>query len=435
MAGFEKQENHPCIRMCMLLPDRPGFDILNAETGIIIPKGSGIMNCCADEKTLTVGVEGRLDAACSDETEKEIRECIRLHPGLSLCLDLDKLEYISSSGIRVLLKFQKERPEGIILRNVPPAVYEVLDITGMTSMMDVHRKPRTLSVDGCEIIGQGAFGTVYRLNRDTVVKVFREGSVSLQDIEKELANAKEAFMNGVPTAIPFDVVRVGDRYGMVFELIDARNCNDLVRENPAAADKLIPVYAAFLKNLHSLEAKNGHLRSVRDNYLKYLTAISACLEKPVAERLRELLEQLPDTKHMIHGDIHLKNIMISQGEMILIDMDHLTFGDPVFDFASLYATYIAFNEDDPEDSIRFLGVDAETCRKIFYRTLECYLQDRDEETRREDLLKIQAAGYLRYLKILIVELDGVQSDLKEIQIRHAAEHLADLVFRISSLAL
>ena len=54
---------------------------------------------------------------------------------------------------------------------------------------------------------------------------------------------------------------------------------------------------------------------------------------------------------------------------------------------------------------------------------------------REDLLKIQAAGYLRYLKILIVELDGVQSDLKEIQIRHAAEHLADLVFRISSLAL
>ena len=111
MAGFEKQENHPCIRMRMLLPDRPGFDILNAETGIIIPKGSGIMNCCADEKTLTVGVEGRLDAACSDETEKEIRECIRLHPGPSLCLDLDKLEYISSSGIRVLLKFQKELPE------------------------------------------------------------------------------------------------------------------------------------------------------------------------------------------------------------------------------------------------------------------------------------------------------------------------------------
>ena len=41
--------------------------------------------------------------------------------------------------------------------------------------------------------------------------------------------------------------------------------------------------------------------------------------------------------------------MISRGEMILIDMDHLALGDPVFEFAGLFAAYIAFNEDDPDD--------------------------------------------------------------------------------------
>lgn len=393
------------------------------------------MDHYTEGNTLVIVPEGRMDSTRSADMGEEIRECVRQYPGYSLCLDLDRLEYISSSGIRVLLGLRKELPGGLTLRNASAEVYDVLDMTGMTHLMTVRRKPRPLSVDGCEIIGNGAFGTVYRLNGDTVVKVFRDGRNSLPGIEKELGNAKQAFMNGIPTAIPFDVVQVGDQYGMVFELIDAQNCNSLVKNDPSVLDELLPKYAALLKQLHSLEAQDGQLKNVRDNYLGYLEQIAPRLDPPVADRIRELLEKLPDTKHMIHGDMHLKNVMISGGEMILIDMDHLTFGNAVFDFAGMFAAYIAFNEDEPENSLRFLGIDEKTCSRIFWGTLEYYMQDMDEETRAAAVLKIRAAGWLRFLKILIVENADDHSEMKELQIRHAAEHLADLVFRIDSLAI
>ena len=391
------------------------------------------MDHYAEGNTLVIVPEGRMDSTRSADMGEEIRECVRQYPGYSLCLDLDRLEYISSSGIRVLLGLRKELPGGLTLRNASAEVYDVLDMTGMTHLMTVRRKPRPLSVDGCEIIGNGAFGTVYRLNGDTVVKVFRDGRNSLPGIEKELGNAKQAFMNGIPTAIPFDVVQVGDQYGMVFELIDAQNCNSMVKNDPSVLDELLPKYAALLKQLHSLEAQDGQLKNVRDNYLGYLEQIAPRLDPPVADRIRELLEKLPDTKHMIHGDMHLKNVMISGGEMILIDMDHLTFGNAVFDFAGMFAAYIAFNEDEPENSLRFLGIDEKTCSRIFWGTLEYYMQDTDEETRAAAVLKIRAAGWLRFLKILIVENADDHSEMKELRIRHAAEHLADLVFRIDSL--
>lgn len=393
------------------------------------------MNWHTDGSTLTLCLEGRLDALASEQVQAEINQCIAEHPGLSLCLDMDKLDYISSSGIRILISLQKKQAEKLLIRNAAPGVYEVLDITGVTSLMDVRRKPRPVSVDGCEVIGRGAFGTVYRLDGDTVVKVFQGGESSLPGIEKELTNAKQAFLSGIPTAIPFDVVRVGEHYGMAFELIDARNCNDLVIEDPGVLDKLIPTFAAFLKNLHSLEARSQNLRVVRNNYLGYMETIGPRLDPAVAERILELLKQLPDTPHMIHGDIQLKNVMISRGEMILIDMDHLALGDPVFEFAGLFAPYIAFNEDDPEDSLRFLGVDGKTCERIFTETLDAYLGDADEAARRDALLKIRVAGYLRFLKILLVELAGKGTPLYDLQIRHAAEHLAELVPRVTTLTL
>lgn len=397
--------------------------------------GAYSMNWHTDGNTLIISLEGRLDALSSELVQAEIGQCISRYPGFSLCLDLDSLTYISSSGIRILISLQKNQPEKLLIRNASPEVYEVLDITGVTSLMDVRRKPRPISVDGCEIIGQGAFGTVYRLDGDTVVKVFGGGESSLPGIEKELTNAKQAFLSGIPTAIPFDVVRVGEHYGMVFELIDARNCNDCIRDDPAILDELIPKFAAFLKNLHSLESCSENLRVIRNNYLHYMETISPHLDPAVAARLKELLQQLPATRRMIHGDIQLKNVMISRGEMILIDMDHLALGDPVFEFAGLFAPYIAFNEDDPGDSLRFLGIDGKTCERIFTETLDTYLGDKDEAFRREALLKIQVAGYLRFMKILVVEMADVHSDLHSLQVRHAAEHLAELVPRISTLAL
>lgn len=391
------------------------------------------MNYIADDKSLIIQLEGRLYSENAAEIGDEIRECIQEHPGQAVCLDLEKLNYISSSGLRVVLSLRKELGDKFRIINVIPEVYDVLDITGMTSLMEIRRKPRDVSVEGCEIIGRGAFGTVYKLNGDTVIKVYEGGEEVLPGIEKEQQNAKQAFMCGLPTAIPFDIVKAGNKYGTVFEMINARTCNDIICENLKHVDIMIPKYAEFLKQINTIEGVPGQLRNIRDKYIQYMDVIGPYLNKHVKGRITSLLMDMPDNHHLVHGDIQMKNVMVSGDELVLIDMDHLGEGDPVFELGSLYATYIAFNEDEEDNSEKFLGLNKETCSRIFWETLNLYLPEMNDRERQETICKIRIAGYLRFLKILLIEMAGVQNDLKDIRIRHTAEKLDDLVSRVRKL--
>ena len=68
--------------------------------------------------------------------------------------------------------------------NVQEAVYEILDVSGFTSLMEVDRALKTVSTDGCRLIGRGQNGSVYRYSPDTVVKVYSERN-KLEDVRRE----------------------------------------------------------------------------------------------------------------------------------------------------------------------------------------------------------------------------------------------------------
>lgn len=140
--------------------------------------------------------------------------------------DLENLEYISSAGLRVLLRVRKAEPT-LRLVNVSPDVYEILDMTGFAEIIPTEKAYRRLSVDGCEVIGRGANGEVYRLDNDTIIKVYLNPD-SLPDIQRERELARKAFVLDIPTAIPYDVVKVGSSYGSVFELLNAQSFAKLI---------------------------------------------------------------------------------------------------------------------------------------------------------------------------------------------------------------
>lgn len=95
------------------------------------------------EKTLTdtaatVALEGRLDTGTAPALEAELETL--LPNATALTIDLAKLEYISSAGLRVILKTQKEmsRKGGMKLVHVPEAVMEVFDITGFVDFLTIE---------------------------------------------------------------------------------------------------------------------------------------------------------------------------------------------------------------------------------------------------------------------------------------------------------
>ncbi len=86
----------------------------------------------------TLALDGRLDTVTAPELEKEISALLGSID--ELILDMEKLEYVSSAGLRVILKTQKalEGKKGLCLRNVCEQVREVFDITGFSDFLRIE---------------------------------------------------------------------------------------------------------------------------------------------------------------------------------------------------------------------------------------------------------------------------------------------------------
>ena len=88
--------------------------------------------------TMTLAVSGRLDSQTSPQLEGEIVG--KLDGVDHLIFDLSKLEFISSSGLRVLLMLQKimDKQGSMAIRNLPEEFREYFDETGFSRVMRIE---------------------------------------------------------------------------------------------------------------------------------------------------------------------------------------------------------------------------------------------------------------------------------------------------------
>ena len=83
--------------------------------------------------TLTVALDGRLDTTTAPEVEKFLGE--KCADAAALILDCEKLVYISSAGLRVLLACQKKMKDAMKLIHVCELVMEVFEMTGFADIL------------------------------------------------------------------------------------------------------------------------------------------------------------------------------------------------------------------------------------------------------------------------------------------------------------
>ncbi len=242
-------------------------------------------------------------------------------------------------------------------------------------LMDNNNELRQISIEGAPKIGEGAHGEVYRLDDETIVKVYRP-FVSMEDIEREKQLSKWAFVKGVPTAISFHIVRVGERYGIVYELLNARSASEYVRESEENLEDFVRKSVELMDQIHSIEVMPGELKDMKVMMFDWITKCREYMSSDTCDRLVELVEEVPDSHTLLHADFHLKNIMVTGNELMLIDMDTLCVGDPIFELATIHNSYREFPSIALE-AAAFLGIDVDTAYRIWDRTLELYGGDDD----------------------------------------------------------
>ena len=311
-------------------------------------------------------IKGKIDSTNAPAIEEEIMAQLPTE------IDASQLEYISSAGLRVLMKLRKAVGE-VTLHNVSIDVYEILDVTGFTSMLTVKKALREISVEGKTILGQGGNGTVYRLDDETIVKVY-SAEHSLEVIDRERAYAKAAFVAGIPTAIAFDTVKVGDRYGVIYEAMNSDTLGHAIANEPERRDEYIMKYAQLAKQLHTTTIEDGSVASLKDLLMKRAEdpmLKEFCTQEEI-DTLKAIVVAMKVCDTLVHGDLHPGNIMLDNGELMLIDMGELTRGVPIYDIASIYRDLLVGSKSSPETTANSIGMPPELCIEVGQKFLAMY---------------------------------------------------------------
>lgn len=388
------------------------------------------MNKKVENGILTLFLDGRIDSANAAQVGAEIDSIMSETAYEKIVIDAENLAYISSAGLRVILKIRKADPELEII-NASAEVYDIFEMTGFTEMITIKKAYRRLSVDGCEVIGEGANGKVYRLDPDTIIKVYLNPDC-LPDIHRERELARKAFVLGIPTAIPYDVVKVGEGYGSVFELLNAKSFAKLIAAEPENLDKYVGLYVDLLKKIHSTELKKGDMPDMKAVALDWAEFLRDYLPEDKADKLCSLVAAVPESNSMMHGDYHIKNVMMQNDEVLLIDMDTLCMGHPVFEFASVFLAYVGYSENDHTIVEKFLGIPYDIAVKIWDKTLRLYFGTDDEQKIKEYEDKAKIVGYTRMMRRTI-RRNGFDTPEGIKDIEMCKKNLEELLSRVDTL--
>ena len=260
-----------------------------------------------------------------------------------------------------------------------------------------YKKYREYDVSNCKIIGRGAKSVVYRYDDELVIKVYNEKN-TYKEIERENFIARKAFIFGIPTAISFGIVSVGEHYGSMFELLNSDTVSGKISQNPADVDKYAHLMADLALKIHTTECPDDSLPEYIQNVYSWVSGGIAHEDMKLASEISKMLEALPKRKTMIHGDFHTGNVMLQNDEAFLIDLDRLSICHPIVELCGLYMFYVGFGELDPAFVESFMEFSYKTANIFFERFMHYYLQTDDEKRIQEVVDKAALLCYVRLVR-------------------------------------
>ena len=260
-------------------------------------------------------------------------------------------------------------------------------------------------------IGEGGLGKVYRNNADpTIMLKLSKFAGKKEDMLEEYELSRYAMEVGLSTPAVYDFVTDGTHYGYTGELIKGKKslCR-VIADDPARLGEMAHLFTQHVREFHSIKADPAKVGSRMEFNIGNLRKIKY-LRPETLERIIAELRQIPETGTLLHGDLHLGNLITTGERQYWIDLGRLRYGNPIVDISQFHFTFTYI----PVICKNIFHISAKQV-KAFYDAFvaEYYGPDRQQEY--EELLHraelIQLTGIMRKAPLAVWFIPKLQRHL------------------------
>ncbi|MCR5202123.1 MAG: STAS domain-containing protein [Lachnospiraceae bacterium] len=288
--------------------------------------------------TVTIFLERKIDAGNADNLKNDYFEVRKTYPEGSMVLDASKLTYISSAGLRTILSIKKLEDD-FSITNVTPEVYDIFDVTGFSEMFNIRKVIREVSLEKAEFLWDSINCKIYKSGPENLIKVYNP-NITIDQVEKERKLTQKAMIDGVPTIISFDIVKCNSSYGLIYELINSKSISTMISENPDSVTATAKECASLLKQMHEVKPETKDFPLAKNAFIKWIDTLDKILKPKDINVIKTYIKGLPDGDSFINGEFYGKNIMSSDGELCVFNLEKATIGHPIFDLAPMYFLHL-----------------------------------------------------------------------------------------------
>ena len=287
------------------------------------------------------------------------------------------------------------------------------------------------SSEGLQRLGGGAEGIVYALDDDKILKVYKNTDEA--QIQKWYQNIVTVSKCGVRCAKAYEMVKVDEGYGIIFERLDGKNLGWTINGNPERLEDYSVKMGQFLKKINSSKGEIDTFEKITDRMLDNLKVIS---ERHLASEsdlddIKQFFLAIEDRHTLVHSDYHEGNIIVNENdELVLVDLDRMGIGHPIYDLIGNYLNHDVLLLKNPNFAVNSWGLTGDQIIKIKRIMLETYFGTSDESRLKEYTDIVRNAFLVRATLLSISPVVGLDDEKKNEYIK---DKLSKLSYSISEL--
>lgn len=271
----------------------------------------------------------RVDASSRQELEEKFSKALEGRENVTILIDAERLSYISSAGIRVLVGLSKVCRDMRIV-HVSQDIYDTLALTGVTEIISVERRIRTIDIPSTDLlIRKEPDGDFYRWEEDQAVKIFH-ADVSLEEVQQKCELTDYVRSYGVPAIPAYEIVSCGEKTGIIYEYPYGKTLAELWQIRPDRMQEEIEMLADLMHTLHHYVIGERVLPDAAERMLSELEENSSIPEGQ-QKKLTEMAREHSGGDTFVYGNLRLGNIMLDDEGLVLLDLSRCGRGDALLD--------------------------------------------------------------------------------------------------------